>query len=118
MLLAASQGFINATDVADFLTEKGMSFRDAYKIVGSMVAYCIDNNTTFENLTLENYKNFSELFDNDIYEAISIKNCVEKRTTLGGPGKENVLAHIEFLDKFILDSEKHVNEFKLNNILD
>ncbi|WP_286033988.1 argininosuccinate lyase [Fusobacterium necrogenes] len=118
MLLAASQGFINATDVADFLTEKGMSFRDAYKIVGSMVTYCIDNNTTFENLTLENYKNFSELFDNDIYEAISIKNCVEKRTTLGGPGEESVLAHIEFLDKFILDSEKHVNEFKLNNILD
>lgn len=117
MLLAASQGFINATDVADFLTEKGMSFRDAYKIVGSMVAYCIDNNTTFENLTIEDYKNFSLLFDETIYETISIKNCVEKRTTLGGPGKNSILAHIEFLDNFILEAEKFVNKFKLNDIL-
>lgn len=116
MLAAAAQGFINATDVADFLTEKGMSFRDAYKVTGSMVAHCIDNNTTFETLSLETYKEFSDLFDENIYEAISIKNCVEKRTTLGGPGKSSVLAHIEFLDKFIAESEKHVNEFKLNDI--
>lgn len=117
MLEAAAQGFINATDVADYLTEKGMSFRDAYKIVGSMVAFSIDNNTTFEALPLEEYKKFSELFENDIYDTISIKNCVEKRCTLGGPGKESIKKHIEFLDKFIGDSEKIVTDYKLNDVL-
>ena len=63
LLAAAAQGFINATDVADYLTERGMSFRDAYKIVGSMVAYCIDNNTTFEEISINTYKEFSELFE-------------------------------------------------------
>lgn len=117
LLAAAAQGFINATDVADYLTEKGMSFRDAYKIVGSMVAYCIDNNTTFEEISINTYKEFSELFENDIYEMISIKNCVEKRCTLGGPGKESIKAHIEFLDKFITESENIVTDYKLNDIL-
>ena len=94
-----------------------MSFRDAYKIVGSMVAYCIDNNTTFEEISINTYKEFSELFENDIYEMISIKNCVEKRCTLGGPGKESIKAHIEFLDKFITESENIVTDYKLNDIL-
>ena len=117
LLAAAAQGFINATDVADYLTERGMSFRDAYKIVGSMVAYCIDNNTTFEEISINTYKEFSELFEKDIYEMISIKNCVEKRCTLGGPGKESIKAHIEFLDKFITESENIVTDYKLNDIL-
>lgn len=117
LLEAAAQGFINATDVADYLTEKGLSFRNAYKIVGGMVAYCIDNNTTFEDISLGIYKNFSVLFEDDIYEMISIKSCVEKRCTLGGPGKESVNAHIKFLDEFIKESEKVVNDYKLNDIL-
>ena len=66
---------------------------------------------------IEDYKNFSTLFDETICETTFIKNCVEKRTTLGGPGKNSILAHIEFLDNFILEAEKFVNEFKLNDIL-
>ena len=84
MLKACHDGFINATDVADYLTNKGMSFRDAYKIVGSIVAYCIDNKKILDNLSMEEYKTYSELFENDIYEEISIEKCVEKRTTIGG----------------------------------
>ncbi|MGL5123877.1 MAG: argininosuccinate lyase [Fusobacteriaceae bacterium] len=117
LLQAAAQGFINATDVADYLTGKGMSFRSAYKIVGEIVAYCIDNETTLENISLDVYKNFSILFENDIYNIISIKNCVEKRCTFGGPGKVSITSHIEFLDKFIKESEKIVENYKLNNIL-
>lgn len=87
---AADRGFINATDCADYLVEKGIPFRDAYKIVGNIVRYCIDNNKILENLDLSVYKQFSSSFDNDIYKHINLINCVNKRNVVGGPAKEQV----------------------------
>ncbi|WP_304205786.1 argininosuccinate lyase, partial [Fusobacterium perfoetens] len=116
MLKACHDGFINATDVADYLTNKGMSFRDAYKIVGSIVAYCIDNKKTLDNLSMEEYKTYSELFENDIYEEISIENCVEKRTTIGGPSEKSLKIHIESVDKFIEKEVENLKNYKLNDI--
>lgn len=116
MLKACHDGFINATDVADYLTNKGMSFRDAYKIVGSIVAYCIDNKKTLDNLSMEEYKTYSELFENDIYEEISIENCVEKRTTIGGPSEKSLKIHIESVDKFIKKEIENLKSYKLNDI--
>ena len=99
---SAAKGFINATDCADFLTKKGMPFRDAYKITGELVAFCIANNKTLEQLTIYEYNSFSDIFDNGIFEAISLENCVEGRNVLGGPAKTSVLAQIENLKKFLM----------------
>ena len=100
---ASLNGFINATDCADYLTKKGIPFREAYKITGNIVAYCIDHNKNLENLNLEEYKSFNEIFDEDIYNAINLDNCVQKRNVVGGPAKEQV--------------EKRINEIKsiINN---
>ena len=117
MLKACHNGFINATDVADYLTEKGISFRNAYKITGAMVAYCIDNKKSLDEMTIEEYKNFSQLFEKNIYEEIAIEKCVEKRTTLGGPAELSVKAHIENVDSFIKETAKHLLSYKLNDIL-
>jgi len=87
---AAAGGFINATDCADFLVSKGMPFRDAYKVTGGLVAYCIANSKTFETLTIEEYKKASELFDEGVYDAVNLENCVNGRTSMGGPSPENV----------------------------
>lgn len=95
MKKAAQKGFINATDCADYLVKKGMPFRDAYKITGKLVAYCIDNNETLDTLKLEEYKKLSELFEEDIYEAIDLINCVKLRNIAGGPAPEQVKKHIE-----------------------
>ena len=116
MLKACHDGFINATDAADYLTKKGMSFRDAYKITGAMVAYCIDNKKSLENLSLEEYKSFSNLFENDIYKEIDIETCVEKRKTLGGPSEEKVKLHVENTKKFINTAIKNIKNYKLNDI--
>ena len=116
MLEACQSGFINATDVADYLTNKGMSFRDAYKIVGSIVSYCIDNNKSLEQISLEEYKTFSELFANDLYNEIDIENCVEKRTTIGGPAEKNITLHIEDIDKFVTEKIEALKNYKLNEI--
>ena len=85
---AAANGFINATDCADYLVAKGMPFRDAYKIVGNLVAFCIDKSLTLETLSINDYKAVSALFENDIYTAISLDTCVKKRTVIGGPAPE------------------------------
>lgn len=90
MRKAAAGGFINATDCADYLVGKGLPFRDAYKITGSLVAYCISNSKDLESLSLEEYKGFSELFEEDVFEAISLDTCVKNRTSYGGPSPENV----------------------------
>lgn len=116
MLKACHDGFINATDVADYLTKKGMSFRDAYKITGTMVAYCIDNKKSFELLSVEEYKKFSELFENDIYNEIDIQVCVEKRATFGGPSVEKVKLHIEDTKSFIKLAIENIKNYKLNDI--
>lgn len=96
---AAARGFINATDCADYLVKKGMPFRTAYKITGGLVALCISKNTTLEELPLEEYKQQSELFDNDIYNAISMDTCVKERKSYGGPSPESVAAQIKLTKK-------------------
>ncbi len=95
MLSAAKGGFINATDCADYLVKKGMAFRDAYKIVGELVAHCIDNKTTLDALSLSDYKEKSELFGEDIFDAIDLLNCVKDRNIPGGPAPESVAHQIK-----------------------
>ena len=85
---AAAKGFINATDCADYLTKKGMAFRDAYKITGKLVAYCIENNETLESLQLSEFKQFTDMFEGDIYNAISLETCVKNRAVVGGPSPD------------------------------
>ena len=97
MLAAAQKGFINATDLADYLVKKGLPFRSAYKISGSIVAHCIKENTVLESLPLEVYRSFSDLFDNDLYEAISLRTCVEKRVSEGGTSLSSVREQIAFV---------------------
>ena len=93
MRSAAAKGFINATDCADFLVaEKGLPFRDAYKITGELVALCIEKDVTLETLPLTAYQAVCPAFDEGVYEAISLERCVEGRKVLGGPAPENVLA--------------------------
>ncbi len=96
---AAKRGFINATDCADYLTKKGMAFRDAYSTVGQLVKYCVDHDKDLSSLSLEEYQEASSLFEEDIYEAISLKNCVFKRNAIGGPSPEQVSKHIEYVKK-------------------
>ena len=105
MLTAAEKGFINATDLADYLTKKGVPFRTAYKAVGQIVARCIDENTVLEKLPLETYKEYSELFEDDLYGEIYLKTCVEKRISKGGTGSSSVKEQIEFLSSFINGAE-------------
>lgn len=91
---AAAKGFINATDCADYLVKKGLPFRDAYKITGALVAYCIDNGKTLETMSLDEYQDASELFAGDVFEAISLDTCVKGRNVLGGPAPEMVKEQI------------------------
>lgn len=90
MLKGAKGGFTNATDVADYLVKNGLPFRDAHGVVGRMVAYCIENDKAIDDLTLDEFKSFSELFGNDIYDAISLTACVNQRKLVGGPAVETV----------------------------
>ena len=96
MLAAAKKGFINATDMADYLTKKGMPFRSAYKLTGQIVAFCIENATDLESISLQTYKGFSPLFEADIFEEISLETCVKKRVSEGGTGFESVKEQIEY----------------------
>lgn len=102
---AAAKGFINATDCADYLVKKGMPFRDAYKITGTLVAECINKGLTLETLPLEEYKKLSELFDEDVYKAISLEECVNQRKSFGGPAPVAVAEQIKSVRK-ILENEK------------
>ena len=95
MAKKAEEGYINATDVADYLTKKGLPFREAYKITGSIVKYAIDKKKTLNELSLDEYITFSDIFKNDIYNAINIHNCVESRNIYGGPSKEAVSLQIK-----------------------
>ena len=97
MMKAAQGGFINATDLADYLVKKGMPFRSAYKISGQLVALCIQKNTVLEDLPLEIYHTYSDLFAQDLYEEISLKTCVEKRISEGGTSVASVEAQIRFV---------------------
>jgi argininosuccinate lyase len=99
---SAMGGFTNATDAADYLVGKGVPFRDAHSIIGQLVLYCISKNTAIDKLSLEELKSISDKFDVDIYKAISLKTCVEKRLTIGAPGLDamrNVIKkHKEYLN--------------------
>lgn len=99
MRAAAAKGFINATDCADYLVKKGLPFRDAYKAVGEIVAFCIENGYTLETLPLEEYKRVCSIFGNDVFEAINLDNCVKGRTVKGGPAPQCVLNEIENAEK-------------------
>ena len=103
MKQAAAKGFINATDCADYLVCKGLAFRDAYKISGEIVGYCIKNDLTLETMSIEEYKKFNKLFDQDVFAAIDLVTCVEKRVSEGGPSKKCVQKQIEICKKFIKD---------------
>ena len=100
---SAAGGFTNATDAADYLVGKGVPFRDAHSIVGQLVLYCIDKNIALDDMSLEEFKAISPVFENDVYDAIAISTCVNKRNTIGAPGpevmKRTVAAYRDYLDK-------------------
>lgn len=96
---AAQKGFINATDCADYLTKKGMAFRDAYGCIGQLVKYCISTHQDLESLSMDEYHKISPLFDDDVYEAVALKTCVKNRNVVGGPSPEMVEKHISLVEK-------------------
>ena len=97
MKKAAQRGFINATDLADYLTKKGMPFRSAYKISGSIVAYCIEHGEVLETLPLEKYKEYSDLFEQDLYEDIDLFTCVNNRNSVGGTSVQSIEQQIKYV---------------------
>jgi argininosuccinate lyase len=107
MYNAAGKGFINATDLADYLVKKGMPFRTAYKHVGEIVGYCIKENLVLETLPLEKYKEFDPTFDEDLFGEISLETCVNKRISKGATGPESVKTQIDFLTEFLNEKGIH-----------
>ncbi len=101
MKRAASQGFINATDCADYLTKRGVPFRDAYMIVGRLVNQCIKTGETLETLTLRDFAAISKYFEDDVYDALDLRTCVNERKVIGGPAAEEVNRQIAKIEKFI-----------------
>ncbi len=106
MRKAASGGFINATDCADYLTKKGMPFRDAYKTVGRLVNQCIQTEETLDTLTLKDFAAISNSFGEDIYEALDLRTCVGERRVIGGPAPEEVTRQIERIETFVADVQE------------
>ena len=106
MLKSAQSGFTNATDAADYLVKKGLPFRDAHSVIGKLVFYCIQNVTSLEELTLNEFKKFSPIFEQDVYKAISLEECVNKRNVIGGPA-------IDIMKEVINRNEKYLTEKKL-----
>ncbi len=101
MRKAAAGGFTNATDVADYLVKKGLPFRDSHEVIGKMVAYCLGKSCSIEDLSLEQFKSFSNLIEDDVYNAISLERCVADRNLVGGPAKEAVLVAIKKAKEFL-----------------
>ena len=98
---SATKGFINATDAADYLVNKGVAFRDAHSIIGQLVLACIDKGVSLDKLSLEDYKAICPIFDDDIYDAISLTTCVNKRNTIGAPGKKAMAKVIELNEEYL-----------------
>ena len=98
---SAKNGFTNATDAADYLVNHGVAFRDAHGIIGQLVLYCIEKDIALDDMTLEEYKAISPVFEEDIYEAISMKTCVDKRTTIGAPSKESMEKVIKIYENYL-----------------
>ena len=107
---SAMNGFTNATDAADYLVNHGVPFRDAHGIVGQLVLYCIDKNISLLDMSLDEYKAISPVFEDDIFNAISLEECVNKRNTIGAPGPEAIEKVILINDKFIEAAEKNMLE--------
>ncbi len=101
MKRAAQKGFINATDLADYLVKKGLPFRSAYKISGMLVAMCIEKNTVLEELPIETYKEYCELFETDVYTEIDLMTCIEKRISEGGTSVNSVVAQINYVKEML-----------------
>lgn len=101
MYAAAKRGFINATDLADYLTKRGLPFRSAYKIVGTIVGRCVKDSLTLDELTLDQYKKYSDIFQEDLYEEISLETCVRKRISKGSTGYASVDEQIVWVENFL-----------------
>ncbi|MCD7739126.1 MAG: argininosuccinate lyase [Lachnospiraceae bacterium] len=101
MAKSAMNGFTNATDAADYLVGKGIPFRDAHSIIGKLVLYCIDKNTSIDALSLEELQEICDQFEEDVYDAVSLKTCVEKRLTIGAPGSEAMKRTLEIYRKYL-----------------
>ena len=103
MEASAKHGFTNATDAADYLVRKGVPFRDAHGIIGQLVLYGIEHHKALDDFTLDEYKAVCDVFDDDIYDAISLKTCVEKRLTIGAPGKSAMDAVIAQYEQYLAE---------------
>ena len=101
MRASAEGGFTNATDAADYLVKHGVPFRDAHGIIGQLVLYCIDKNISLGEMTLDEYKAISPVFEEDIYDAISMETCVDKRNTIGAPGPQAMRDVIKLYDEYL-----------------
>lgn len=106
MKKAGEKGFINATDCADYLVKKGLAFRDAYKIVGTLVGICVEKDTTLDKLDIAEYKKICDVFEEDVYAAIDLNTCVKGRNVTGGPAPEAVKKHIDLIKNTVLKEEK------------
>ena len=107
---SAAHGFTNATDAADYLVNHGVPFRDAHGIVGRLVLYCIDKKIALDDMSLEEYQAISPVFKEDIFEAISIKTCIEKRNTIGAPGPKAMEQVIAINEQWIADQAADSNK--------
>ena len=101
MAKSAMNGFTNATDAADYLVNRGVAFRDAHSIIGKLVLYCIDKGCSIDELSIDELKSISPVFEQDVYDAISLKTCVEKRLTVGAPGQDAMRKVIEINKSFL-----------------
>ncbi|HJB56841.1 MAG TPA: argininosuccinate lyase, partial [Candidatus Flavonifractor intestinipullorum] len=106
MQRAASGGFINATDCADYLVKKGMPFREAYMIVGKLVNFCIKTGETLDTLPLKDFRAVSQIFDEDVYQALELNTCVNGRKVYGGPAAESVQQQIDHIKDFLAQREE------------
>lgn len=107
MAQSALNGFANATDAADYLVRKGVPFRDAHAIIGRLVLYCIEKNTSIDALSLEELQSFSDRFEEDIFDAVSLKTCVERRLTTGAPGPEKMKEAIREYRNYLEEPKMH-----------
>ena len=110
MAASAMNGFTNATDAADYLVNKGMPFRDAHSVIGRLVLYCIEKNTSIDALSLTELQEICDMFEEDIFDAVSLKTCVEKRLTLGAPGPEMMQKVIELHKEYLAEEKTWLAE--------
>ena len=109
MAKSAKNGFTNATDAADYLVKKGVPFRDAHGIIGRLVLYAIDKDKSLDELSLEEFKSISDIFDEDIYKAISLETCVNTRNTIGAPGREAMSKYLKNNNKLLESLKKDLS---------